>query len=56
MNNKTPHPLPHLLGITYEDLETSMFQFLVVFRTYDYSSDEQKLKLFPYTLKDAASC
>ena len=31
-----------------------MFEFFVVCRTYDYTSDDQKLKLFPSTLKDAA--
>jgi len=30
-----------------------LFEFVVICRTYDYTSDDQKLKLFPCTLKDA---
>ena len=33
-----------------------MFEFAVFCRTYDYTSDDQKLKLFPSTLKDETLC
>jgi len=33
-----------------------MIKFVVVCRTYDYTFDEKKLKLFPSTLKDATFC
>lgn len=46
--------LSHLHGLTYEDSDTLMFEFCVVCRTYDYKSNENKLKLFPSTLKDAS--
>jgi hypothetical protein len=29
-----------------------LYEFAVVCRTYDYTADEKKLKLFPSTLKD----
>ena len=54
MKNISPSPLPHVHGLTTEDLDTFMFEFVVLCRTYDYTEDEQKLKLFPSTLKDAA--
>ena len=53
MKNIIPLALPHFQGIISEDLDTFMFEFFVVCRTYDYTSDDQKLKLFPSTLKDA---
>ena len=31
-----------------------MFEFFVVCRTYDYALDDQKINLFPSTLKDVA--
>jgi len=54
MKNISPTTLPHFHGLTYEDIHTFMFEFFVVCRTYDYTSDDQDLKLFPSTLKDAA--
>jgi len=29
-----------------------LFEFVVICKTYDYTIDEQKLKLFPSTLKE----
>lgn len=54
MKNIIPATLPHFHGLNYEDPHTLMFEFVVICRTYDYASDEKKLKLFPSTLKDAA--
>lgn len=54
MKNINPSTLPHFHGLTTEDLNTFLFEFVVICRTYDYAEDEQKLKLFPSTLKDAA--
>ena len=54
MKNISPLALPHFHGLTSEDPDTFMFEFIVVCGTYDYTSDDQKLKLFPSTLKDAA--
>ena len=53
MKNISPSALPHFHGLTTEDLDTFMFEFVVLCWTYDYAEDEQKLKLFPSTLKDA---
>ena len=44
--------LPHFHGLTFEDANTFMFEFVVVCRTYGSTSNDQKLKLFPSTIKD----
>jgi len=54
MKNISPSTLPHFHGLTTEDPDTILFEFFVLCRTYDYAEDQQKLKLFPCTLKDAA--
>jgi len=54
MKNISPSTLLHFNGLTFEDSDTFLFEFVVISRTYDYTNDEQKLKLFPSTLKDAA--
>ena len=54
MKNISPSTLPHLHGLTTKGLDTFLFEFVVICRTYYYIDDEQKLKLFPSTLKDAA--
>ena len=54
MKNISPSTLPHFHGLTTKYLDTFLFYFLVICRTYDYTNDEHKLKLFSYTLKDAA--
>ena len=54
MKNISPLALPHFHGLTTEDPDTFLFEFVVLFQTYDYTEDEQKLKLFPFTFKDAA--
>lgn len=38
MKNISPTSLPHFHGLTYEDPDTFMFDFMVVYRTYDYNS------------------
>ena len=53
MKNISPLALPHFHGLTTEDLDTFLFEFAIISSTYDYAEDEQKLKLFPSTLKDA---
>lgn len=50
MKNISPTSLPHFHGFTSKDLDTFMFEFVVVYRTYYYASDDQKLNLFPSTL------
>lgn len=52
MKNISPSALPHFHGLTTEDPDTFLFEFVVLCRTYDYAEDKQKLKLFPFTLKD----
>jgi len=54
MKNISPSALPHFHGLTTENPGPFLFEFVVICRTYDYAKDEQKLKLFPSTLKDAA--
>ena len=53
MKNISPSALPHFHGMNTEDLDTFLFEFAIICRTYDHAKDEKKLKLFPSTLKDA---
>ena len=54
MKNISPSFLPHFHGKATEDLDEFLFEFDILFHSYDYTSSEQKLKLFPATLKDNA--
>lgn len=56
MKNISPLALPHFHGLTIEDPDTFLLEFVVICQTYDYAEDEKKLKLFPSTLKDATLC
>jgi len=54
MKNIPFSSLPYFQGMTVEDPNTFLFEFDVLCRSYDYISDDQKMKLFPATLKGAA--
>ena len=54
IKNIIPLTLPHFHGLTNKDPNTFLFEFVVIHQTYDYAKDEQKLKLFPSTIKDVA--
>jgi len=54
MRNISPSALPHFHGLTSEDPDTFLFDFYVICKTYDYTTDDQKLKLFPSILKNVA--
>jgi len=46
--------IPTFHGLTSEDLVAFLFEFDVLCQGYDYTTDPQKPKLFPSTLKGAA--
>jgi len=52
MKNIGPSSLPQFHGLTLEDPATFLFEFVVICRTYDYTSHDQNFKLFPSTLED----
>jgi hypothetical protein len=54
MKNIPPSVLPNLFGLTTEDPDSFMFEFDIICRTYGYTNDAQKLRLFPATLKGYA--
>jgi len=54
MKNIPPSALPHFHGKVHEDPDSFLFEFDILCRIYDYSTDAQKLRLFPVTLKDSA--
>lgn len=56
MKNLSPLILPHFYGKVYEDLDSFLFEFYILCRSYDYLFDAQKLKLFLTTLKNATLC
>ena len=54
MKNISPSVLPRFHGKATKDLDEFLFEFDILFHSYDYTSSEQKLKLFPTILKDNA--
>jgi hypothetical protein len=53
MKNINPSALPDFHRHFSEYLDTFLFDFVVICKTYDYTIDEYKLKCFPSTLKDS---
>jgi len=47
MKNIPPFPVPNFCGTSSEDPNAFLFKFDVLCRSNDYSSNSQKLKLFP---------
>lgn len=56
MKNISPSCLPDFHGLISKDPDTFLFEFVISCRTYNYTSDDKKLKLFPSALKDATMC
>ena len=54
MKNISPLVLPRFHGRAAEDPDEFLFEFDILYHSYDYITDAQKLKLFPATLKDNA--
>ena len=54
LQNINPLAFPKFLGLSSKDLDTFIFEFEVVCRTYDYFIDAKKLRFSPSTLKDAS--
>ena len=52
MQNISPSVLPHFYGKAAEDLDEFLFEFDILYHSYDYTSSEQNLKLLLATLKD----
>jgi hypothetical protein len=52
MKKISPLVLPNFRGKTSEDPDQFPFEFKILFQMYDYTSNNQKLKLFPSTLKE----
>ena len=54
MKNISPLVLPRFYGKATEDPDEFIFEFDILCRSYDYTSNVQELKLFPTTLNDNA--
>ena len=54
MKNIPPSVLPNFYGMSTEDPDAFMFEFDILCRTYGYTDDIHKLRLFPATLKEEA--
>ena len=46
-----PHVLPNFHGLENEDPDVFLFQFEIICRGYGYCANDQKLNVFPLTLK-----
>jgi len=53
MKNIPPSVLIHFHGKVHEDIDSFLFEFDILCRSYDYSLDAERLKLFCTTLKDS---
>ena len=53
MKNIPLSSLPHFHGMSIKDPDSFLFEFDILFRSYNYIDSAQKLKLFPTTLKDS---
>ena len=54
MKNIPPSILPNFYGTSTKDPDAFLFEFDVLCRTYRYTDDTQKLRLFTTTLKGVA--
>jgi len=54
MKNIPPFVLPNFIGMVTKDPYAFLFEFHFPCRSYNYTDDAQKLKLFPTTLKDSS--
>ena len=54
MKNISPSVFPRFYGKVEEDPDEFIFEFDILYHSYDYITNAQKLKLFPATLKDNA--
>ena len=54
MKNILPSVLPRFHGKAVEDPDEFLFEYDILCCSYDYITNEQKIKLFPSTLKDNA--
>ena len=54
MNIIPPSSLPNFYGLENEDPDTFLFEFELLCRGYDYCTNDQRLKVFPLTLKGVA--
>jgi hypothetical protein len=54
MKNIPHSTLPNFNVSTTKDPNTFIFEFDILFRSYDYVSNAHKLNLFPATLKNGA--
>ena len=52
MKNIPPSILPNLYGTSTKDPDDFLFEFDVLCRTYGYTDDTEKLRLFSTTLKE----
>ena len=53
MKNILSSSLPTFYGKRNEDIDTFLFEFDILCRSYNYLQDSHKLKLFPSTLRDS---
>eukprot|EP00253_Pinus_taeda_P020736 PITA_20736 len=54
MKKIPPSVLPNFYGMASEDPDSFLFEFDIVCRTYGYTDDAHRLRLFPATLKASA--
>lgn len=53
LKNIPPSTLLVFYGLVTQDPNTFLFKFIILCRSYEYTTDVHRLKLFPTTLKDS---
>ena len=54
LKNIPSNVLPKFYGLATEDIDTFLFEFDILYHSFDYNTDSHKLKLFPTILKELA--
>lgn len=54
MKNIPPSVLPNFYGMSTEDPDEFVFEFDILCKTYGYTDDTHKIRIFPTTLKSTA--
>jgi hypothetical protein len=54
MKNIPLYALPTFYGKSSENIDTLLFEFDILCRSYNFLQDAKKLKLFPTALKDSS--
>ena len=53
LKNIPPNSLPKFYGLATKDIDTFLFEFYILYYSFDYNTNAHKLNLFLATLKES---